>query len=140
MVRRELCDEAIRLARLLRALMPDESEVRGLLALMLLHHSRRDARVDDRGELVLLDDQDRSLWHADEIDEGCGRSWRAAGATARYALQAAIAAEHVGRRDRLGARGRAVRAARRAAAVAGRGAEPRGRGGDGGGPGGGPAS
>ncbi len=60
-VRRELCDEAIRLARLLDALMPDESEVRGLLALMLLHHSRRDARVDADGDLVLLEDQDRSL-------------------------------------------------------------------------------
>ena len=70
-VRRELCDEAIRLARVLLVLMPDEAEVRGLLALMLLHHSRRDARVDERGELVLLEDQDRSLWHADEIRGGC---------------------------------------------------------------------
>jgi RNA polymerase sigma-70 factor, ECF subfamily len=94
-VRRELCDEAIRLARLLLALMPDESEVRGLLALMLLHHSRRDARVDERGELVLLDDQDRSLWHRDEIAEGVvlARAATAAGA-GPYALQARIAAEH----------------------------------------------
>jgi RNA polymerase sigma-70 factor, ECF subfamily len=92
-VRRELCDEAIRLARMLRALMPDESEVRGLLALMLLHHSRRDARVDDRGELVLLEDQDRSLWHADEIEEGLALV-RPAGPEGPYALQAAIAAEH----------------------------------------------
>jgi RNA polymerase sigma-70 factor, ECF subfamily len=93
-VRRDLCDEAIRLARLLRTLMPDESEVRGLLALMLLHHSRRDARTNPRGELVLLEDQDRSLWHGDEIEEGT-----ALVATNRisgpYALQAAIAAEHV---------------------------------------------
>jgi RNA polymerase sigma-70 factor, ECF subfamily len=92
-VRRELCDEAIRLARLLAALMPDESEVRALLALMLLHHSRRDARVDDRGRLVLLDEQDRSLWHAEEIEEGT----RLAAATrldGPYAIQAAIAAVH----------------------------------------------
>ena len=93
-VRRDLCDEAIRLARLLRTLMPDEAEVRGLLALMLLHHSRRDARVDEYGELVLLEDQDRSLWHTEEIEEGA-----ALAAASRwhgpYALQAAIAAEHV---------------------------------------------
>jgi RNA polymerase sigma-70 factor, ECF subfamily len=94
-VRRELCDEAIRLARLLAVLMPDEAEVRGLLALMLLHHSRRDARVDERGEIVLLADQDRSLWHADEIEEGV-RVAATAGARGAYAIQAAIAAEHVG--------------------------------------------
>jgi RNA polymerase sigma-70 factor, ECF subfamily len=93
-VRRELCDEAIRLARLLTVLMPDEAEVRGLLALMLLHHSRRDARVDERGEIVLLADQDRSLWHADEIEEGV-RVAATAGARGAYAIQAAIAAEHV---------------------------------------------
>jgi RNA polymerase sigma-70 factor, ECF subfamily len=93
-VRRELCDEAIRLARLLAVLMPDEAEVRGLLALMLLHHSRRDARVDERGEIVLLADQDRSLWHADEIEEGV-RVAATAGARGAYAIQAAIAAEHV---------------------------------------------
>jgi RNA polymerase sigma-70 factor (ECF subfamily) len=93
-VRRELCDEAIRLGRLLVALMPDESEVRGLLALMLLHNSRRDARVDESGELVLLDDQDRSRWHADEIGEGV-RLAAAAGRGGPYAIQAAIAAEHV---------------------------------------------
>jgi RNA polymerase sigma-70 factor (ECF subfamily) len=93
-VRRELCDEAIRLGRLLGALMPDESEVRGLLALMLLHHSRRDARVDEHGELVLLADQDRSLWHAGEIEEGA-RLAEMAGTSGPYGLQAAIAAEHV---------------------------------------------
>jgi RNA polymerase sigma-70 factor (ECF subfamily) len=91
-VRRDLCEEAIRLARLLRTLMPDESEVRGLLALMLLHHSRRDARVNPRGELVLLEDQDRSLWHGDEIEEGTALVPAISGP---YALQAAIAAEHV---------------------------------------------
>jgi len=93
-VRRELCDEAIRLGRVLLALMPDESEVRGLLALMLLHHSRRDARVDERGELVLLEDQDRSLWHADEIEEGVALARAALVRAGPYALQAAIAAEH----------------------------------------------
>jgi RNA polymerase sigma-70 factor, ECF subfamily len=93
-VRRDLCDEAIRLARLLDALMPDESEVRGLLCLMLLHHSRRDARVDAEGVLVLLEDQDRSLWRRNEIDEGLAlvAALRRAGP---YALQARIAAEHV---------------------------------------------
>jgi RNA polymerase sigma-70 factor (ECF subfamily) len=93
-VRRELCDEAIRLGRLLAALMPDEPEVRGLLALMLLHHSRRDARVDEHGEIVLLADQDRSLWHAGEIEEGV-RLAAVAGARGAYAIQAAIAVEHV---------------------------------------------
>jgi RNA polymerase sigma-70 factor (ECF subfamily) len=93
LVRRELCAEAIRLGRLLAELMPDRPEPRGLLALMLLHHARRDARVDAEGRLVLLADQDRSLWHADEIDEG--RALAAAAAPDRYGLQAAIALEHV---------------------------------------------
>ena len=70
LVRRELCDEAIRLTRVLGHLMPDEPEVSGLLALMLLHHSRRDARVGADGGLVLLEDQDRSRWRLDEIEEG----------------------------------------------------------------------
>jgi RNA polymerase sigma-70 factor (ECF subfamily) len=94
LVRRELCDEAIRLARLLGELMPDEREVRGLLALMLLHHSRRDARVDEGGELVLLSDQDRSLWHAEEIEEGL-RLVEFAGRDGPFGIQAAIAAENV---------------------------------------------
>jgi RNA polymerase sigma-70 factor (ECF subfamily) len=93
-VRQELCDEAIRLARLLANLMPDEPEVRGLLALMLLHHSRRGARVDEQGEIVLLADQDRSLWQRDEIEEGV-RVAATAGARGVYAIQAAIAVEHV---------------------------------------------
>jgi RNA polymerase sigma-70 factor (ECF subfamily) len=96
-LRRELCEEAIRLARLLLVLMPDESEVRGLLALMVLHHSRRDARVNERGELVLLEEQDRSLWHRDEIEEGVALVRAAtAGGSGSYTLQAAIAAEHTG--------------------------------------------
>jgi RNA polymerase sigma-70 factor (ECF subfamily) len=92
-VRRDLCDEAIRLTRLLGTLMPDEGEVRGLLALMLLHHSRRDARVDESGELVLLEDQDRSLWHAEEIEEGAALV-AASRWPGPYTLQAAIAAQH----------------------------------------------
>ena len=93
LVRRELCAEAIRLGRLLVELMPERPEPRGLLALMLLHHARRDARVDAEGRLVLLSDQDRSLWREDEIEEG--RAHAAAAAPDRYGLQAAIAAEHV---------------------------------------------
>jgi RNA polymerase sigma-70 factor, ECF subfamily len=95
LVRRELCDEAIRLTRVLRGLMPDEPEVAGLLALMLLHHSRRDARVDADGTLVLLEDQDRSLWRLDEITEGLQLTAGLREAPAGpYVLQAAIAAEH----------------------------------------------
>ncbi|HSE80106.1 MAG TPA: sigma-70 family RNA polymerase sigma factor [Gaiellaceae bacterium] len=92
LVRRELCAEAIRLARVLRGLMPDELEVAGLLALMLLQNSRRDARTGLDGELVLLGEQDRSLWHRDEIAEGLDLAARLPPGT--YALQAAIAAEH----------------------------------------------
>jgi RNA polymerase sigma-70 factor, ECF subfamily len=91
-VRRELCAEAIRLARVLAALMPDEPEARALLALMLLHDSRRDARVDASGCLVLLADQDRSLWDAAEINAGVALVPREPAGP--YALQAAIAAEH----------------------------------------------
>ena len=69
-VRPGLCAEAIRLGRLLVALMPNEGEAIGLLALMLLHDSRRAARVDDEGRLVLLGDQDRSRWDRDAIAEG----------------------------------------------------------------------
>ena len=92
LVRRELCSEAIRLARVLRALMPDEAEVRGLLSLMLLQDSRRDARTDASGRLVLLEEQDRSLWDRGEIDEGLALLAGAGGGA--YALQAGIAAEH----------------------------------------------
>jgi RNA polymerase sigma-70 factor, ECF subfamily len=69
LIRAGLCDEAIRLARLLRRLMPGEPEAAALQALMLLQHSRRDARVDSGGDLVTLEDQDRGLWHRDEIAE-----------------------------------------------------------------------
>ena len=80
LVRRELCAEAIRLARVLCALMPDEPEALALLALMRLHDSRRDARVDEAGELVLLEDQDRSRWDAGAIAEGGGARRARAGA------------------------------------------------------------
>ena len=93
LVRRELCDEAIRLTRVLTALMPAEIEALGLLALMLLHHSRRDARVDAQGDMVLLEDQDRSLWRREEIEEGLELATRA-GEEGTYAIQAQVAAEH----------------------------------------------
>ena len=96
LVRRELCAEAIRLGRVLVALMPDEPEALGLLALMLLHDARRDARVGEDGELVLLDDQDRSRWDAAQIREGWALVDRALRmhAPGPYQLQAAIAAIH----------------------------------------------
>jgi len=95
LVRHDLCAEAIRLARMLRTLMPNP-ELEALLALMLLHDARRNARVDDAGEIVLLADQDRSRWDQEEIDEGRSilqtsmRQWR----PGTYALEAAIAAIH----------------------------------------------
>jgi len=96
LVRRELCGEAIRLGRLLAELMPSVSEATGLLALMLLHDSRRDARSTPAGELVLLEEQDRSRWNQTQIEEGV----RLVDASLRsprvgpYAIQAAIAALH----------------------------------------------
>ena len=95
-VRDELCDEAIRLGKLLAVLMPDEPEVFGLLALMLLQDSRREARVGADGELVLLEDQDRSLWDRGRIDEGLRMLERAVSLrhSGPYQLQAAIAAAH----------------------------------------------
>jgi RNA polymerase sigma-70 factor (ECF subfamily) len=92
LVRRELCAEAIRLTRVLRTLMPDEPEVAGLLALLLLQDSRRDARTGPDGELVLLNEQDRQLWDRQEIAEGLALVDRLP--PGPYALQAAIAAEH----------------------------------------------
>jgi RNA polymerase sigma-70 factor, ECF subfamily len=96
LVRRELSGEAIRLAGTLARLMPDEPEALGLLALMLLQDSRREARVGPAGELVLLEDQDRSLWDPREIETGLGLLERAArlGPAGPYVLQAAIAGEH----------------------------------------------
>jgi RNA polymerase sigma-70 factor, ECF subfamily len=96
LVRRGLCAEAIRLARALAQLMPDEPEALGLLALMLLHDARRATRVDDAGDLVTLEDQDRSLWERPEIDEGVAVLDTALrrGRPGPYQLQAAIAACH----------------------------------------------
>jgi RNA polymerase sigma-70 factor (ECF subfamily) len=96
LIRRELCAEAIRLGRTLCELMPDEPENLGLLALMLLHDSRRDARIDSEGRLVTLEDQDRSRWDQARIKAGLELVQRAlrmrrAGS---YQLQAAIAAVH----------------------------------------------
>jgi RNA polymerase sigma-70 factor, ECF subfamily len=95
-LRHDLCAEAIRLARVLVDLMPGEPEAHGLLALMLLHHSRRGARVDAEGDLVTLEDQDRSQWHGAEIAEGEAVLAAAArlGRPGPYQVQAAIAACH----------------------------------------------
>jgi RNA polymerase sigma-70 factor, ECF subfamily len=94
LVREELCDEAIRLGELLCRLMPDDAEVWGLLALMLLHDARRAARVDPSGRYVELDAQDRSLWDADRIREGLAKLERAVRLRrpGEYQLHAAITA------------------------------------------------
>ena len=88
--------EAIRLARVLVRLMPDEPETGGLLALMLLHDARRAARLDASGDLVTLEDQDRTLWDAAEISEGVAILEAALrrGRAGPYQIQAAIAACH----------------------------------------------
>ena len=99
-VRHDLCDEAIRLGRLLVELLP-EPEAMGLLALMLLHDGRRRARTSADGELVLLDEQDRSLWNRDQIAEGLSLVERALYSRrfGPYTLQAAIAAVHAEAKD-----------------------------------------
>jgi RNA polymerase sigma-70 factor, ECF subfamily len=96
LMRRDLCDEAIRLGRILAVLMPDEPEVFGLLALMLFHDSRRETRTATTGELVLLEDQDRSRWDRQKIGEGERVLQRALSLRrpGPYQLQAAIAALH----------------------------------------------
>jgi RNA polymerase sigma-70 factor (ECF subfamily) len=96
LIRASLCEEAIRLARALHQLMPDEPEAMGALALMLLHHSRRHARMGGGGELITLEEQDRDRWDTAEIQEGlallaAALRHRQAGP---YQLQAAIAACH----------------------------------------------
>ena len=98
--RRDLAAEAIRLGRALAELMPDEAEVHGLLALMLINDARREARFAD-GELVLLRDQDRSLWDFDQIVEGRAALDRALALVGRgpYVLQAAVAALHAEERQ-----------------------------------------
>ena len=94
--RRGLCAEALRLARALNDLLPGEPEVLGLLALLCFHDARRDARLDAGGELVRLEDQDRSRWDADEIDEGSAALIAALrhGRSGPYQVQAAIAGCH----------------------------------------------
>ncbi|MGZ8527945.1 MAG: RNA polymerase sigma factor, partial [Candidatus Limnocylindrales bacterium] len=96
LIRRELCAEAIRLGRVLVELMPDEPEALGNLALMLLHDARREARVGPRGELVLLEDQDRARWDRARIGEGAALVERALRMRrpGPYQIQAAIAAVH----------------------------------------------
>ena len=100
LVRRELCQEAIHLGRILCELLPDEPEPRALVALMLLHDSRRPARVGPQNELITLEDQDRALWNRDQIREGTSlaesalRLGRPVGRPGPYALQAAIASLH----------------------------------------------
>jgi RNA polymerase sigma-70 factor (ECF subfamily) len=96
LIRRELCTEAIRLARILGELMPDEPEALGLLALMLLHDARREARTGADGALVVLEEQDRSLWNREQIAEGdtlVERALRMRRA-GPYQIQAAISALH----------------------------------------------
>jgi RNA polymerase sigma-70 factor (ECF subfamily) len=96
LLRHALSAEAIRLARVLVRLMPDEPEATGMLALMLLHDARRAARVDDDGDLVLLADQDRTRWDTEEITEGVVQLDGALrrGQPGPYQVQAAIAACH----------------------------------------------
>ena len=98
LVRNELCEQAIRLGRMLVELLPIHAEPKGLLALMLLHDSRRETRLDRSGDLVLLEDQDRTRWDRAQIAEGAALVDAALGEGGRspgpYALQAAIAALH----------------------------------------------
>ncbi len=94
----ELCGEAIRLGKLLDALLPNNAAVMGLLALMLLHDARRPSRVSGDGDVILLDDQDRSQWDRREIEEGLilvDKALTIPGQVSPYAVQAAIAALHV---------------------------------------------
>ena len=96
LIRRELCSEAIRLAQTLCELMPQEAESQGLLALMLLHDSRREARISPEGELVPLEEQDRTLWDPERIREGLEKIETALrlGRIGPYQLQAAVVAVH----------------------------------------------
>ncbi len=96
LIRTSLCDEAIRLSRVLARLMPDEPEVLGLLSLMLLHDSRREARIGEGGMMVTLEDQDRKRWNRAEIEEGIALVERALRMrhAGPYQIQAAIAALH----------------------------------------------
>src|SRR6185369_7629579 len=96
LTRADLCAEAIRLCRLLVELLPESAEARGLLALMLLHDSRREARIDAAGNLMLLDEQDRARWNQAKIAEGIAMLEEALRmhTPGAYQLQAAISALH----------------------------------------------
>ena len=133
-MRPALCEEALRLGRILAGLAPDEPEVHGLVALMEIQASRSRARIGPTGEPILLLDQNRARWDQLLIRRGLAALERAealGAARGPYTLQAAIAACHArartARRDRLAAHRRALRRARAAHAVTGRRAEPRGR-------------
>ena len=133
LTRHDLSSEAIRLGRLLIELLP-EPEAIGLLALMLLHESRRTARTSPSGELILLEDQDRSLWNREQIAEGARLVERALSSrqAGPYAIQAAIAAVHADAPDRggdgLGGNRRALRCPVTGRSIAGHRVEPRGGG------------
>jgi RNA polymerase sigma-70 factor (ECF subfamily) len=97
LLRHELCEQAIRLGRMLVELLPAHIEPKGLLALMLLHDSRRETRLDESGDIVLLEDQDRTRWDREQIDEGAALvevALATSGPPGPYVLQAAIAALH----------------------------------------------
>src|SRR5256712_8424579 len=98
LLRHELCEQAIRLGRMLVELLPAYAEPKGLLALMLLHDSRRQTRLDGAGDIVLLEDQDRARWDRAQIDEGAALAATALRAEGQppgsYSLQAAMAAIH----------------------------------------------
>jgi len=98
LIRADLCEEAIWLTRVLDRLLPGEAETKGLLGLMLLQHSRREARTDTGGDMILLEDQDRARWDHAMIDEGLEMldGAMAARAPGPYQIQAAIAALHAG--------------------------------------------
>lgn len=95
-LRQDLCLEAIRIGRLMLELVPGDAECEGLLALMLLNHSRAQARLDDEGRMIALDQQDRSRWNRNEIEEGCALVERGLkrGRPGLFQLQAAVSAQH----------------------------------------------
>src|SRR5438093_5471881 len=138
LVRHDLCEQAIRLGRMLVELLPAHAEAKGLLALMLLHDSRRESRLDGAGEIVLLEEQDRTRWDRAQIDEGAAlveaslQRWRpAAGRVCTPGRDCGDprAGSH-GRRDRLDANRRALRRPGACALDARRRAQPRSRGRD----------